>query len=84
MDPLRRALVALCTTPGDRLVVLHCAAPVMVPTVGQQTSWSTAQSQGAFSVGPVVSAVVAGVPVGRWGPPRSGGSTGCSARRSPR
>ncbi len=78
MDPLRRARVALCTTPGDRLVVHYCASPVMVPTAGQQTSGSTAQSLGAFSVGPVVSAV-AGVPVGRWGPPRSGGSTVFSA-----
>jgi hypothetical protein len=44
-------------------VVLYRASPVMVPTVVQQTSWSTAQSLGTFSVGPVVSAV-AGVPVG--------------------
>lgn len=58
------ALPALCITQITSWGILYYAFPVLAPSIGADTGWSTTTITAAFSLGLIVSAL-AGIPVGR-------------------
>lgn len=60
----RAALPALCVTQITGWGILYYAFPVLLPSIGADTGWSTTAIAAAFSAGLLVSAAV-GIPVGR-------------------